>query len=171
MNYTKQRTTKALIRLVDAQTDLQKQAFSWRGSNGIVQGKKKKKKILSLETVRSETLLFCCLLQMFKMLSFCQKVFLLNQTSSCKFSMCPHCVCTVSEYFGKSCGTCNNWFPCTCTIYAPFRSGLPLPSAKCAKKFHLARLFFIWRKRLAHTFFADIFIFFFVISGMNCASG
>ena len=24
---------------------------------------------------------------------------------------------------------------------------------------------------LAHTFFADIFIFFFVISGMNCASG
>ena len=50
-------------------------------------------------------------------------------------------------------------------------SGLPLPSAKCAKKFHLARLFVIWRKRLAHTFFADIFIFFFVISGMNCASG
>ena len=50
-------------------------------------------------------------------------------------------------------------------------AGLPLPSAKCAKKIHLARLFFIWRKRLAHTFFADIFIFFFVISGMNCASG
>ena len=50
------------------------------------------------------------------------------------------------------------------------RAGLPLPSAKCAKKFHLARLFFIWRKRLAHTFFADIFIFFFVISSMNCAS-
>ena len=54
---------------------------------------------------------------------------------------------------------------------SPYVSGLPLPSAKCAKKFHLARLFFIWRTRLAHTFFADIFIFFFVISGMNCASG
>ena len=57
------------------------------------------------------------------------------------------------------------------SLYPP---GLPLPSAKCAKcakKFHLARLLFIWRKRLAHTFFADIFIFFFVISGMSCASG
>ena len=51
-------------------------------------------------------------------------------------------------------------------------SRCPAPNAPNAqKKFHLARLFFIWRKRLAHTFFADIFIFFFVISGMNCASG
>ena len=35
----------------------------------------------------------------FKMLSFCQKLILWHQTSSCKCSMCLHCVCKVSDGF------------------------------------------------------------------------
>ena len=52
----------------------------------------------------------------FKMLSFCQKIFLWHQTSSCKFSMCLHCVCKVSDGFSKS--SCTSWFPRACTIWA-----------------------------------------------------
>ena len=53
---------------------------------------------------------------MFKMLSFCQNVILWHQTSSCKCSMCLHCVCKVSDDFSKSSGT--SWFPRACTIWA-----------------------------------------------------
>ena len=55
----------------------------------------------------------------FKTLSFCQKVFLWHQTSSCKCSMCLHCVYKVSGCFSKSCGT--SWVPHICTSYAPLR--------------------------------------------------
>ena len=55
----------------------------------------------------------------FKMLSFCQKVFLWHQTSSCKCSMCLHCVYKVSGCFTLSCGL--SWIPHICTTYAPFR--------------------------------------------------
>ena len=42
---------------------------------------------------------------------FCQKIFLWHQTSSCKCSMCVHCVCKVSDGLSKSSGT--SWFsPC-----------------------------------------------------------
>ena len=41
----------------------------------------------------------------FKTLSFCQKVFLWHQTSSCKCPMCLHCVFKVSGCFSISCGT------------------------------------------------------------------
>ena len=54
-----------------------------------------------------------------KKLSFCQKVFLWHQTSSCKYSMCPHCVYKVSGCFSKSCGT--SWIPHIYIIYAPSR--------------------------------------------------
>ena len=54
-----------------------------------------------------------------KTLSFCQKVFLWHQTSSCKCPMCLHCVYKVSGCFSKSCGT--SWIPRTCTTYATLR--------------------------------------------------
>ena len=41
----------------------------------------------------------------FKTQSFCQKVFLRHQGSSCKCSMCLHCVYKVSDGFSKSSGT------------------------------------------------------------------
>ena len=40
----------------------------------------------------------------FKMLSFCQKLFSLYQISSCKCSVCLHCVCKVSDANSKSSG-------------------------------------------------------------------
>ena len=52
----------------------------------------------------------------FKMLSFCQNVLLWHQTSSCKCSMCLHCVRKVSDGFSKRCGT--SWFPRACTVWA-----------------------------------------------------
>ena len=52
----------------------------------------------------------------FKMLSFCQKVFLWHQTFSCKCSMCLHCVCKVSDGFSKSSG--KSLFPRACSIWA-----------------------------------------------------
>ena len=36
--------------------------------------------------------------------------------SSCKCSMCLHCVCEVSDGFSKSSG--KSWFPCAYTIWA-----------------------------------------------------
>ena len=52
----------------------------------------------------------------FTMLSFFQNVFLWHQTSSCKSSMCLHCVRKVSDGFSKSSGA--SWFPRACTIWA-----------------------------------------------------
>ena len=61
----------------------------------------------------------CKKMAKFKMLSFCQKVFLWHQTSSCKCPMSLHCVYKVSGCFSKSCGT--SWIPCICTTYATLR--------------------------------------------------
>ena len=47
---------------------------------------------------------------------FVKKVFLWHQTSSCKCSMCLHCVCKVSDGFSKSSGA--SWFSHACTIWA-----------------------------------------------------
>ena len=47
----------------------------------------------------------CKKMAKFKTLSFCQRVFLWHQTSSCKCPMCLHCVYKVSGCFSKSCGT------------------------------------------------------------------
>ena len=55
----------------------------------------------------------------FKTLSFCQKVILWLQTSSCKCPMCQHCVYKVSGCFSKSCGT--KWTLRICTTYATLR--------------------------------------------------
>ena len=57
---------------------------------------------------------------MFKMLSFCQKVFLWHQTSSFKCSMCLHYACKVSDSFSKSSGT--SWFPYACILKPLLRS-------------------------------------------------
>ena len=57
----------------------------------------------------------------FKTLLFCQEVFSWHQTSSCKCSMCLHCVYKVSGCFSKSCGT--SWISriCATCTYAPLR--------------------------------------------------
>ena len=52
----------------------------------------------------------------FKTLSFCQKIFLWRQTSSCKCCVCLYCVCKVSDGFSKNSGT--SWFPRACTLWA-----------------------------------------------------
>ena len=43
-------------------------------------------------------------LSQFSQLSFCQKLFFLNQTPSCICSMCLHCIGKVSNCSIKSCG-------------------------------------------------------------------
>ena len=49
-------------------------------------------------------------------LSFCQKVFFVNQTPSCICSMCQHCIGNVSDSSIKSCG--RSWSAHEGTIYA-----------------------------------------------------
>ena len=71
----------------------------------------------------------CPKMAKFKTLSFYQNVFLWHQTSSCKCSMCLHCLCKVSDGFSKSSGT--SWFPRACTIWALTK---PLLSNKVFKK-------------------------------------
>ena len=50
------------------------------------------------------------------LLSFCQKLFFLNQTPSCICSMCLHCIGKVSNCSIKSCG--RRWSAHEVTIYA-----------------------------------------------------
>ena len=61
----------------------------------------------------------CVKIAKFKTLSFCQKVILWHQTSSCKCPMCLHCVYKISGCFSKSCAT--SLIPHICTTYAPLR--------------------------------------------------
>ena len=65
----------------------------------------------------------------FTKLSFCQKLFFLHKTSSCKCSMCLYYVGKVSDGFSKSSGT--SWFPHACTIWALKK---PLLRSKVLKK-------------------------------------
>ena len=55
-------------------------------------------------------------LSKFSLLSFCQKLFFLNQTPSCICSMCLHCIGKVSNCSIKSCG--RSWSAHEGTIYA-----------------------------------------------------
>ena len=55
-------------------------------------------------------------LSKFSQLSFCQKLFFLNQTPSCISSMCLHCIGKVSNCSIKSCG--RNWSAHKGTIHA-----------------------------------------------------
>ena len=73
-----------------------------------------------------------------KHLSICHILFFSHQISSCKCSMCLHCVCTVSDCFSKTCmyeliSLCmhslstdkisgTSWFPSICTLYASKKS-------------------------------------------------
>ena len=56
------------------------------------------------------------ILSMFSLLSFCQKLFFLNQTPSCICSMCLHCIGKVSNCSITSCG--RSWSAHEGTIYA-----------------------------------------------------
>ena len=55
-------------------------------------------------------------LSKFSLLSFCQKLFFLNQTPSCICSMCLNCIGKVSNCSIKSCG--RSWSAHEGTIYA-----------------------------------------------------
>ena len=55
-------------------------------------------------------------LSKFSLLSFCQKLFFLNQTPSCICSMCLHCIGKVSNCSIKRCG--RSWSAHEGTIYA-----------------------------------------------------
>ena len=56
------------------------------------------------------------ILSKFSQLSFCQKLFFLNQTPTCICSMCLHCIGKVSNCSIKSCG--RSWSAHKGTIYA-----------------------------------------------------
>ena len=55
-------------------------------------------------------------LSKFSQLSYCQKLFFLNQTPSCICSMCLHCIGKVSNCSIKSCG--RSWSAHEGTVYA-----------------------------------------------------
>ena len=80
-------------------------------------------------------------LSQFSHLSFCQKLFFLNQTRSCICSMCLHCIGKVSNCSIKSCG--RSWSAHEGPIYAYtkalFREKLPKFSqlSFCQKWFFL----------------------------------
>ena len=83
------------------------------------------------------------------MLSFSQKVFLWHQTSSCKCSMCLHCLCKVSDGFSKSSGT--SWFPRACTIWAltkPLLRNKVLKKWLTSKRYHFVKKYFYGIKLL-----------------------
>ena len=69
-----------------------------------------------LSTIKTLTKKQSVKMAKFEKLPFGQEVFLWHQPSSCKCSMCLHCVCKVSAGFSKSSGI--SWFPHSCTIRA-----------------------------------------------------
>ena len=83
----------------------------------------------------------------FKTLSFCQKIFLWHQTSSCKCSMCLHCVRKVSDGFSKALvqvdfpvhvlselikKQCKKWLSSKrCRFVKKYFYGIKLPHVRC----------------------------------------
>ena len=75
----------------------------------------------------------------FSQLSFCQKLFFLNQTPSCKWSMCLHCIGKVSNCSIKCCS--RNWSAHEGTIYAYTK---PLLGKNCLSSYscHFVKNYF-----------------------------
>ena len=93
-------------------------------------------------------------LSKFSQLSFCQKLFFLNQTPSCICSMCLHCIGKVSNCSIKSCG--RSWSAHEGTIYAYTKALLGkncLSSHSC----HFVKNYFFWTK-LLHAYVQCVYI-------------
>ena len=94
------------------------------------------------------------ILSKFSQLSFCQKLFFLNQTPSCICSMCLHCIGKVSNCSIKSCG--RSWLAHEGTIYAYTKAFLGkycLSAHSC----HFVKNYFFWTK-LVHAYVQCVFI-------------
>ena len=85
-----------------------------------------------------------CLLK-FSQLSFCQKLFFLNQTPSCICSMCLHCISKVSNCSIKSCG--RSWSAHEGTIYA-YTNTLLGKNCLSSHSCHFIKNYFFWTKLL-----------------------
>ena len=88
-------------------------------------------------------------LSKFSQLSFCQKLFFLNQTPSCICSMCLHCIGKVSNCSIKSCG--RSWLAHEGTIYAYTKALLGkncLSSHSC----HFVKNYFFCPNSFMHMF-------------------
>ena len=78
-------------------------------------------------------------LSMFLQLSFCQKLFFLNQTPSCICSMCLHCISKVSNCSIKSCS--RSWSAHEGTIYA-YTKALLGKNCLCSHNCHFVKNYF-----------------------------
>ena len=90
----------------------------------------------------------------FSLLSFCQKLFFLNQTPSCICSICLHCINKVSNCSIKSCG--RSWSAHEGTIYAYTKAllGKNCLSSHCC---HFVKNYFFWTK-LLYTYVQCVYI-------------
>ena len=93
-------------------------------------------------------------LSKFSQLSFCQKLFFLNQTPSCTCSMCLHCIGKVSNCSIKSCG--RSWSAHEGTIYAYTNTllGKNCLRSNCC---HFVKNYFLWTK-LLHAYVQCVYI-------------
>ena len=93
-------------------------------------------------------------LSKFSLLSFCQKLFFLNQTSSCICSMCLHCIGKVSNCSIKSCS--RSWSAHEGTIYA-FTKALLGKNCLSSHSCHFVKNYFFCTK-LLHVYVQCVYI-------------
>ena len=84
-------------------------------------------------------------LSTFSQLSFCQKLFFLNQIPSCICSMCLHCIGKVSNCSIQSCG--RSWSAHEGTIYA-YTKALLGKNCQSSHSCHFVKNYFFWTKLL-----------------------
>ena len=84
-------------------------------------------------------------LSKFSQLSFCQKLFFVNQTPSYICSMCLHCIGKVSNCSIKSCG--RSWSAHEGTIYA-YTNTLVGENCLSSHSCHFVKNCFFWTKLL-----------------------
>ena len=84
-------------------------------------------------------------LSKFSQLSFCQKLFFLNQTPSCICSVCLHCISKVSNCSIKSCS--RSWSAHEGTMYA-YTKALFGNNCLFSHSCHFVKYYFFWAKLL-----------------------
>ena len=90
----------------------------------------------------------------FSQLSFCQKLFFLNQTPSCICSKCLNCIGKVSNCSIKSCG--RSWSAHEGTLYA-YTNNLLGKSCLSSHWCHFVKNYFFWAK-LLHAYVQYVYI-------------
>ena len=88
------------------------------------------------------------------MLSFCQKLFILNKTPSCICSMCLHCIGKVSNFFIKSCGRSWSAHEGTTNVYT---KDLSWKNCLSSHSCHFVKNYFFWTK-LLHAYVQCVYI-------------